>query len=100
MTIKLVKRPPNGAELLLEGKLEMTNAASVQDAILKMVPEYRELELNFANLLFVSSAGLRALMTIQKQVNRSGGTLTISHVSKPVMEVLEMTGFNSFLNIV
>ncbi len=100
MTIKLVKRPPNGAELRLEGRLDTTSAPSAQEAFLKVAGEYRELTLNFAQLQYISSAGLRAILMLQKQVNRTGSTLTLTNVSPSVMEVLEMTGFSSMLNII
>ena len=99
MTIKLVKRPPNGAELRLEGRLDTTSAPSAQEAFLKVAGEYAQIELNFTELVYVSSAGLRALLTLQKQVNRTGGSLTLTHVSPAIMEVFEMTGFSGILHI-
>lgn len=99
MTIKLVKRPPNGAELRLEGRLDTTSAPAAQEAFLKVAGEYAAIELNFTDLAYVSSAGLRALLTLQKQVNRTGGDLKLTHVSPAIMEVFEMTGFSGILNI-
>ena len=100
MTIKLAKRPPNGAELRLEGRLDTTSAPAAQDAFLKVAGEYAKITLDFANLAYVSSAGLRAILTLQKQVNRTGGSLTLIHVSPAVMEVFEMTGFSGVLHII
>ena len=100
MTIKLLKRPPDGAELRLEGRLDTTSAPAAQEMLLKMAGEYASLTLDFADLAYVSSAGLRTLLTLQKQVNRTGGSLTLTHVSPAVMEVFEMTGFSGLLTIV
>lgn len=100
MTIKRIKRPPNGAELRLEGRLDTTSAPAAQEAFLKVAEECSELTLDFAALSYVSSAGLRALLVLQKQMNRTGGSLTLTHVSPAVMEVFEMTGFSGLLNIV
>ncbi len=99
MTIKLIKHPPQGAELKLEGRLDTTSAPAAQDAFLKVAGEYAQIELNFEQLAYVSSAGLRALLMLQKQVNRTGGTLKLTHVSAAVMEVFEMTGFSGILTI-
>ncbi len=99
MTIKLVKRPPDGAELRLDGRLDTTSAPAAQDAFLKVAGEYSKITLNFSDLLYVSSAGLRAILILQKQVNRTGGSLMLTNVAPAVMEVLEMTGFSSVLNI-
>ena len=100
MTIKLAKRPPDGVDLRLEGRLDTTSAPAAQDAFLKVAGEYAKITLDFASLSYVSSAGLRAILTLQKQVNRTGGSLTLINVSPAVMEVFEMTGFSGVLNIV
>jgi len=99
MTITLVKQPPNGAELRLGGRMDTTSAPAAQEAFLKVAGEYAKITLNFASLEYVSSAGLRALLMVQKQVNRTGGSLTLTNVSPAVMEVFEMTGFSGILNI-
>lgn len=100
MTIKLVKRPPDGAELRLEGRLDSVAAPSAQEALLKVAGEYAKITLNFANLAYISSAGLRVLLLLQKQVNRTGGSLKLTNVSPAVMEVFELTGFSGILEIV
>ena len=99
MTIKLVKRPPDAAELRLEGRLDTTSAPAAQEAFLKVAGEYAKIELDFTDLAYVSSAGLRALLTLQKQVNRTGGSLVLTNVSPSIMEVFEMTGFSGILTI-
>lgn len=100
MTIKLVKRPPNGAELRLEGRLDSTSAPAAQEAFLKVAKEYAKITLNFAQLAYISSAGLRTLLSLQKQVSRTGGSLSLTNVNQQVMEVFEMTGFGGILEIV
>lgn len=99
MTIKLVKRPPSGAELRLEGRLDAISSAAAQEALLKVAEEYAEIELNFAQLVYISSAGLRVLLILQKQINRTGGSLKLTHVSPAIMEVFEMTGFSGILHM-
>lgn len=99
MTIKLVKRPPDGAELRLEGRLDSVAAPAAQEAFLKVAGEWAKITLDFANLAYISSAGLRVLLLLQKQVNRTGGSLTLTNVSPAVMEVFELTGFSGILEI-
>lgn len=100
MTIKLVKRPPNGAELWLEGKMDTASAPAAQEAFLKVADEYPNVTLNFSKLIYVSSAGLRTLLVLQKRVNRTGGSLTLTNVNPSIMEVLEISGFSGILTIV
>ena len=100
MTIKMVKRPPDGAELRLEGRLDTTSSPAAQEVLMKVAGEYAKITLDFADLTYVSSAGLRAILMLQKQINRTGGSLTLTNVSPAVMEVFEMTGFSGVLHIV
>ena len=58
----------------------------------------KNLIFDFANLKYIASAGLRALLIAQKRMNKQGG-MTIRHVDEAVMEVLEMTGFADLMNI-
>ena len=55
--------------------------------------------LNFEALEFVSSAGLRVLLMIQKKANGLNGKLILKNVSLEIKEVFEMTGFVDFLTI-
>ena len=100
MTIKLVKRPPDGVELRLKGRLDTTTSPAAQEAFLKVVGEYAKITLDFADLVYISSAGLRVILTLQKQINRTGGSLTLNNVSPAIMEVFEMTGFSGVIRIV
>lgn len=100
MTIKMVKRPPDGAELRLEGRLDTTSSPAAQEVLMKVAGEYAKITLDFADLSYVSSAGLRVILALQKQINRTGGSLTLMNVSPAVMEVFEMIGFSGILNIV
>lgn len=99
MTIKLVKRPPDGAELRLEGRLDSSSAPDAQTSMTAVCDEYRSVVLNLAALDYISSAGLRVLLSLQKKMNASGGKLTITSVNPSVQEIFEMTGFSGILDI-
>ena len=99
MTIKMVKRPPDGAELRLEGRLDSVSAPDAQTSMLSVCDTYRNVILNFAALDYISSAGLRVLLMLQKKMNASGGKITIIQVSPAVQEIFELTGFSGILNI-
>lgn len=99
MTIKLVKHSPSSIELRLEGRLDTTSAPAAQETFLQIATEYESIVLNFAQLSYISSAGLRVLLALQKQVNRTGGQLCLTNVKPAIMEVFEMTGFSGILRI-
>ena len=99
MTIKLIKKSDSKAELLLDGRLDTNTAPAAQDAFLKVASQYAQLELNFSDLTYISSAGLRALLLLQKQTNKTGGSLVLTNVKKSIKEVFEITGFAGIMNI-
>ena len=57
-----------------------------------------ELRFDFEKLDYISSAGLRVLLSAQKQMNRQG-TMTLYHVTPSIMEIFEVTGFSDILTI-
>ena len=100
MTIKIVRHSANSVELQLEGRLDAIAAPTAQETLLQIATEYETVELNFSQLDYISSAGLRVLLILQKQSSRVGGQLRLSNVKPAIMEVFEMTGFISILHIV
>ena len=100
MVIKLLKKSDSKAELILEGRLDSATAQAAQEAFLKVASQYADIQLNFSELAYISSAGLRALLMLQKQVNKTGGSLVRKHVKPSVQEVFEITGFAGILKII
>ena len=83
----------------LKGRLDTTTAPKLQEVLIPAFDEAKEVTLDFLDLEYVSSAGLRVLLVGQKEAKKKGGSLTLTNVSGDVMEVFEMTGFAEMLNI-
>lgn len=96
MTIKLVNMG-NSAELLLEGRLDSSNAEEAEKLMMQAAERFENLILNFYKLEYISSAGLRVLKKLHITMKQNGGQLTIKYANKMVMEVFEMTGFVGLL---
>ena len=89
----------NILKVRLVGRLD-TNTAPALDNDLKDDLEVAErLELDLRELDYISSAGLRTILVFHKKMNAKKGTLVVQHPKDEVMEVFDMTGFSSFLNI-
>lgn len=84
---------------LLEGRLDTTTAPQLQEILIPEFDNSKSIKLDFNSLAYVSSAGLRVLLMGQKAATAKGGSMTITGVSEEIMEVFEMTGFSSILNI-
>lgn len=71
----------------------------VQEELDKLVDEgATELIVDMSELQYISSAGLRVLLTVQQRLGE-GGSLILTNVPKTVKDVLDVTGFSGFMNI-
>ncbi len=97
MTIEIKK---NADELVLEitGRLDTITAPALDKTINENLGEIKSLILDFKNLEYISSAGLRVLLSTQKKLQQKG-TMKIKNVREEVMEVFEITGFVDILTV-
>ena len=86
------------ATLSLAGRLDTLTAPELDAAIKEIVPDLDELILDLTELEYVSSAGLRVLLTAQKTMNAQG-KMTVKNVNETVAEIFEVTGFSDILTI-
>lgn len=84
--------------LKVNGRLDTTTAPELSAAIDEALEGVTELTLDFSELEYISSAGLRVLLATQKKM-QGKGEMIVTGVSEVVMEVFEVTGFNDILNI-
>ena len=83
----------------LSGRLNTLTAPQLQEMLVAEFDSAKHVELDFSELAFISSAGLRVLILGRETANVKGGQLTITHVSEAIREVLEMAGVTKVLNI-
>lgn len=83
--------------LTLSGRLDTTTAPTLE-AELKKLEGITELILELAELEYISSAGLRVLLSAQKIMNRQG-KMVLRNVNSPIIEVFEITGFSDILTV-
>ena len=84
--------------LALEGRLDTTTAPQLEAEVKGALAGVTELVMDFSQLEYLSSAGLRVLLAAQKAMNKQG-SMVIRHVNETIMEVFEVTGFSDILTI-
>jgi anti-anti-sigma factor len=84
--------------LALEGRLDTTTAPQLEAEVKNALAGVTELVLDFSQLEYLSSAGLRVILAAQKIMNRQG-KMVICHVNETILEVFEVTGFSDILTI-
>ena len=82
----------------LGGRLDTTTAPQLKAELEQSIDGVQEMNLDFTALEYLSSAGLRVILSAQKVMNRQG-KMVIRHVNETIMEVFEVTGFVDILTI-
>ena len=98
--MKILKEQ-NGAQIRLEciGKLDAVSAPAFREEVSKTdLSQYDKVVLDFENVPYISSAGLRELLIVRKKL-RPGVPLQIENASKEVDDIFEMTGFTDLLAV-
>ncbi|MBR4958221.1 MAG: STAS domain-containing protein [Phascolarctobacterium sp.] len=90
----------NGSELTLtlNGRLDTTTAPELESFIKDSIAGITNLVMDFAELEYLSSAGLRVILSAQKTMNKQG-EMVIRNVNETINEVFEITGFIDILTI-
>ena len=79
-----------------EGRLDTNTSPELESEYKKL--DEKNIVLDLEKLNYISSAGLRVLLTMQKEMNKKG-SLEIINVCDEVLDIFEVTGFNDILNI-
>jgi anti-sigma B factor antagonist len=91
----------NGTELTVcpVGKLDTATSPQLQAAIDENISGVTDLTFDLKKLAYLSSAGLRVLMSSQKTMNKQGN-MRLSNVNEDIMDILDMTGLTDVFTIV
>ena len=82
----------------LEGRLDTVTAPDFEKAVAESIEDATELILDFADLEYISSAGLRVLLSAQKAMIGKG-TMKVRNANETILEIFEVTGFADILTI-
>lgn len=97
--MKITKKTAGSAlTIALSGRLDTTTSPELEREIKSDISQVTERSFDFTELEYISSAGLRVLLTAQKIMNKQG-RMVIRHVSEAVLEVFDITGFSDILTI-
>ena len=80
-------------------RIDVNSVAELENEVNSCINDIKYLTLDFAEVHYISSIGLRAIMAFQKKMS-SKGEMKIINVNPEVMEIFKITGFNNFLSII
>lgn len=95
-----INKTLNASELTvaLAGRLDTTTAPQLEAELKTALTSVNSLVMNFAELEYISSAGLRVLLSAQKVMNKQG-KMVIRNANETILEVFEVTGFTDILTV-
>jgi len=88
----------NDLEIALEGRLDTVTAPDLENELKSSLDGVETLTFDLGKLDYISSAGLRVLLSAHKMMSSKGG-MKVTHVNEIVQEVFEVTGFSDILTI-
>ncbi len=97
MTINKTKNGTN-LTVAVEGRIDTVTAPEFENEVKSAIDGIDELVLDFTELNYISSAGLRVLLSLQKVMNKQG-SMTVKNVNETVSDIFEVTGFSDILTI-
>ena len=101
MSLKISSIPDGTAVTLkLVGRLSAVEAQEFNQAFPELVKGMQDVLLDFSNVEYISSMGLRSLFMARKVMTRQGGQIKILNPSPEVMEVFEATSFDNIITII
>ena len=83
----------------LEGRIDTLTAPQLETELAPLLDGVTELVIDIAQVAYISSAGLRVMLSTHKKMLAAGGSLTISNAVPAVREVFDITGFSDILTL-
>ncbi|MBP5446359.1 MAG: STAS domain-containing protein [Acholeplasmatales bacterium] len=98
--MEIIKKKENNVlKVALVGRLDTNTSPKLEQAVKEDEDGVDKIYLDLKDLDYISSAGLRIVLVLHKAMTQKKGNLVVQHPKDEVMEVFDMTGFSSFLNI-
>ena len=94
-----IKKNDSTLTITLQGRLDTSTSPELEKALQENLSGVQKIIMNFSDVEYISSAGLRVLLTAQKRMNAADGSMKLLHVNESVMEVFDITGFADILTI-
>lgn len=84
----------------VSGQLDTLTAVEFEKVVQEVLEkDLEQLVLETSGLTYVSSAGLRLILTLQKEMTAKGGSFVLKNVQPEIKEIFDITGFSSILTI-
>ena len=94
---KVVTPEGTALNVSVDGRIDATNAEEFRDTISADLKRVNVLTLDFQNVDYISSVGIRSLLLLFKQLRRQDGRMEIININEQVREILKLIGLMEFI---
>ena len=96
----VIDKKKNGTQMTvaLTGRLDTITAPELESSLMEDIDGVTELNFDFTNLEYISSAGLRVLLSAQKIMNKQG-SMVVKNANDMIKDVFDVTGFSDILKV-
>ena len=95
----IITKEEGKALVAIDGRLDTVTSAELKNQLEAAGLEGMDLELDFSRVEYISSAGLRLLVALQKQAMAGGTKLTVKNINRVVQEVFKVSGLNKAITV-
>ncbi len=85
--------------MMIDGRIDTQTSPELEDIIRESIEGAEELILDFTQVKYISSAGLRVVLQAQNWMDAQGGSMIIRGASKNIKSIFKVTGFDNFLTL-
>ena len=82
-----------------EGRIDTKTSPILESDIQKYIDSTDNMILDFTNVDYISSAGMRVLLALHKKLNKKGGTLKVINVKDAIYDIFKLVGFHSMVEV-
>lgn len=93
---------PNADEMVIEigGRLDTSAVHSLHEQLIPVMENLgKQVKIDFSNLEYISSSGLRVLLMINKKAKEKGGRVVITHMKENILQIFQIVGFDKIFII-
>lgn len=96
----IIVKEENGAKIVnINGRLDTVTSPELEKTVNPLIEVGKTVIFNCENMEYISSAGLRVVLSTHKQCTSCGGRFVVRNLTAEVKSVFDMTGFSRLLNI-
>jgi len=94
------ERKENSNILIVDGRLDSTTSGDFEKQLLEILEHGKENIVDFRNLKYISSSGLRVLLVAAKKLSQNNQKLSIAGMQDHIKEVFDISGFTGLFNVI